>query len=139
MTGREPATAAVAQSPEQIAAALRLAREDGRALRVFTAPWMAAAYGVRGLDRGGNGAGEVVLDCGADAGTALAALRAGWRRIAFSGHAGAGRKLRAIAERAGARLVAPPDPPDLVLRFGDDARARLAALWTGTCKGGQDE
>ena len=138
MTGRAPATA-VAQSPEQIAAALRLAREDGRALRVFTAPWMAAAYGVRGLDGGGDGAGEVVLDCGADAATALAALRAGWRRIAFSGDAGAGRKLRAIAGRAGAQLVAPPDPPDLVLRYGDDARARLAALWTGTGEGGQDE
>lgn len=118
-----PRVTVVAQSPEQIAAALA----TGRRIRILTAPWMAAAYGVRGLAPPDDaaGAGEIALDCGADAGTALAALRAGWKLVAFSGRADAGRKLSGIAAQMGARAIAPPAAPDIALTHGEDAAERL--------------
>ena len=122
-----PLATVVAQSPEQIAAALA----TGRRIRILTAPWMAAAYGVRGLTPPDDAprAGEIALDCGADAGTALAALRAGWKLIAFSGRADARRKLSEIAAQMGARTVAPPAAPDIALAHGEDAAERLRAFF----------
>lgn len=112
----------VAQTPDQIAAARAAAPGLRRPLRVFTAPWMAGAYGILGIE-----AGEAVLDCGADAGAAMAALRSGWTRIAFSGPRPVRRKLADMARKAGATLVDAPETPDIVLAPGDDAAARLRA------------
>lgn len=125
MANRTGPVSAVAQSPDQIAAAAAAARAAGRPVRIFTAPWMAGAWGVCGLAPDGGGMAEVVLDCGADAATALAALRSGWKRIAFNGRADARRKLEDIADRSGAALIEPPERPDVTLRPGDDAKAQL--------------
>ncbi len=51
-----------------------------------------------------------VIDCGADAGIAMAALRIGWRTVRFSGPEKVRRKLADIAAECGARLVA--DEPE---------------------------
>lgn len=112
----------VAQTPDQIAAARAVAPGFPRPLRIFTAPWMAGAYGVLGIE-----AGDAVLDCGADAGAAMAALRSGWTRIAFSGPRPVRRKLADMARKAGAALIDAPEAPDIVLAVGDDAAARLRA------------
>ena len=47
---------------------------------------------------------DAVLDCGADAGAALAALRLGLKRVVFAGHADARARLAAIARDLGAAL-----------------------------------
>ncbi len=47
---------------------------------------------------------EAVLDCGAEAGVALAALRMGFKRVGFSGGAGARAKLEDIARALGAAV-----------------------------------
>jgi hypothetical protein len=55
----------------------------------------------------GDGDIEAAIDCGEDAGTALAALRAGWTRVVFSGPAEVLGKLADIAAQQGARVAAP--------------------------------
>lgn len=121
-----PRVTVTVQSPEQIAAALAA----GRRLRILTAPWMAAAYGVRGLaPPAEGGACETALDCAGDAAAAMAALRAGWKLVAFSGRAGVRRKLAEIAAQMGARVVAPPAAPDIALAHGEDAAERLRAFF----------
>ena len=45
------------------------------------------------------------VDCGARAGLALAALRAGWTTVGFSGPARVAVKLAEIARQLGARIV----------------------------------
>jgi hypothetical protein len=47
---------------------------------------------------------EAVLDCGAEAGVALAALRLGLKRVGFSGNAEARAKLEDIAQKLGASI-----------------------------------
>jgi len=47
---------------------------------------------------------DAVLDCGADAGAALAALRLGLKRVAFAGNDEARARLDAIARALGAAL-----------------------------------
>ena len=121
-----PRVTVTVQSPEQIAAALAA----GRRLRILAAPWMAAAYGVRGLaPPAERGACETALDCAGDAAAAMAALRAGWKLVAFSGRAGVRRKLAEIAAQMGARVVAPPAAPDIALAHGEDAAERLRAFF----------
>ncbi len=46
-----------------------------------------------------------VLDCGAQAGAAMAALRQGVRLIRFTGHRAARARLNALAKKNGARLI----------------------------------
>lgn len=48
---------------------------------------------------------DVVLDCGEEAGTTLAALRRGVRRVRFSGSREAFRRLSGIAAQLDATLV----------------------------------
>lgn len=49
---------------------------------------------------------QAVIDCGDDAGLALAALRAGWGALRFTGAEDVRRRLAAIAAAKGARLLA---------------------------------
>lgn len=95
-------------------AALAAAAEAGVvAVTLQSAPG-AAAYAGAGylkaiVDQAASEHADVdctaVIDCGADAGIAMAALRAGWRTVRFSGPAKVGRKLADIAAECGARLV----------------------------------
>ena len=95
-------------------AALAAAAEAGVALTLQSAPGAAAYAGPGYLkaiaDRAAAEHAGVdvaaVIDCGADAGIAMAALRIGWRTVGFSGPAKVRAKLADIAEQMGARLVA---------------------------------
>jgi len=70
---------------------------------------------------------EAVIDCGDDAGAAMAALRGGWRRLIFSGRADVLVKLVSIAAQTGASVEAAA-PPALDLQDQDDP-ARACADW----------
>lgn len=52
------------------------------------------------------GADEAVIDCGMDAGIAMAALRAGWKRLVFSGDEAMSVKLTDMASQMGATVNA---------------------------------
>ena len=88
--------------------ALEAAREHGQSITLRTAPGAAAYAGVGYLkaviERAG--ADEAIIDCGGDAGVAMAALRAGWKLVMFSGRKDVFVKLAQIAEQQGARVVA---------------------------------
>ncbi len=95
-------------------AALAAAAEARAPLILRTAPG-AAAYAGAGylkavVDRARADApdarAEAAIDCGDDAGLALAALRAGWTALFFSGEEDARRRIAAIAAAQGARLLA---------------------------------
>ncbi len=60
-----------------------------------------------------------VIDCGADPGTALGALRIGWKRLRFSGPGSLREKLTDIAGQRGAALV-DETPDEAVLDLLDD-------------------
>lgn len=67
----------------------------------------------------------LLIDCGDEPGTALAALRAGARRVLVRGVPGVEGALRDIARRLGAELSTRPPSPLLVLAPGEDAAAAL--------------
>ncbi len=95
----------IVHGPDDVAAALA----EGRPETLRTAPWMAAAYGPLVLYEmmAAARAAEVpvVLDCASDADIALAALRVGWKHIAFGGRDDVRRKLADIASQCGAELT----------------------------------
>ena len=89
------------------------AAERGAPVTLRSAPG-AAAYAGAGylkaiVDQAASEHADVavtaVIDCGADAGIAMAALRAGWRTVRFSGPEKVRRKLADIADQCGARLA----------------------------------
>ncbi len=88
----------------------RAALESATAVTLQTAPG-AAAYAGAGylmavIEQAGADKAEAVIDCGEDAGIALAALRGGWKRLLFSGRKEVFIKLAQIAEQQGARVTA---------------------------------
>ncbi|MNC97190.1 hypothetical protein D3C83_147720 [compost metagenome] len=54
---------------------------------------------------------EAVMDCGADPGWALAALRTGFTAVVLGGNRDARARVTAIARRLGARVLAVPPRP----------------------------
>jgi hypothetical protein len=124
-----PATAIVVHDLEQARGALDVAAEAGCAIELRSAPGAAAYAGVGYLRALGAAAGqELLIDCGDDPGIALAALRAGCRRLAFSGAAEVARRLVEIAEQLGAVLMLETTAPEvLALAPEDDAAAALRA------------
>ena len=74
---------------------------------------------------------EAFLDCGSEAGTTLAALRHGFKRVRFTGDAAALQPLREIAQELGAEIETGDAPEALDLLDESDpeaaARAYLAA------------
>ena len=94
-------------------AALAAAAEAGVALTLQSAPGAAAYAGTgylkaiadRAAAEHANVEVTAVIDCGADAGIAMAALRIGWRTVRFSGPAKVRAKLADIAGQMGARLA----------------------------------
>jgi hypothetical protein len=67
-----------------------------------------------------------VLDCGSEAGTTLAALRHGFKRVRFTGHAAALQPLREIALELGAEIETgdAPEALDLLNETDPEAVAR---------------
>ncbi len=89
-------------------AALAAARKNHTAITLQTAPGVAAYAGVGYLmaviEQAGADRCEAVIDCGEDAGLALAALRTGWKKLLFSGRRDVRAKLAQIAEQQGAEV-----------------------------------
>ena len=116
-------------------AALGAAAETGRPVVIASAP-DAGIYAGPGWWRALiEGAREAVpaaqftafLDCGDDAGAAMAAIRAGIEAVVFTGHADVVRRLADIAAQAGASLVTERPAPALDLGdpfFADDDSVR---------------
>ncbi len=117
-------------------AALAAAAEAGVAITLQSAPGAAVYAGVGYLKAIADQAtGEhadidvtATIDCGADAGIAMAALRIGWRTVRFSGPAKVRAKLADIAAQTGARLVADKAPEALDLLDSGDPLAACRAF-----------
>jgi hypothetical protein len=74
-------------------------------------------------------AAAAVLDCADEAGTTLAALRAGIKRVRFTGRDDVRQRLAAIAAQLGAEIESGDALPALdLLDAGDPARACRAYL-----------
>ena len=114
---------------DQARAALAVAEEAGVLVRLRSAPDAACYAGVGYLKALGDEVGhELVIDCGDNAGLAMAALREGCRRLAFSGSAEVAQKLADMAVQIGAELRHETTPPDaLVLSPEGDAQAAVLA------------
>src|SRR5918994_7665639 len=114
---------------DQARAALAAAAEVGCRVELRSAPGAAGYAGVGYLKALGDEIGhELLIDCGDDAGLAMAALRTGCRRIAFSGSAELGRPLAEMAEQSGATVVVEAHAPEVImLQPEDDARVTLRA------------
>ena len=70
---------------------------------------------------------DALLDCGDDAGAAMAAIRAGIPAVVFTGRPDVARRLADIAAQAGATLIAERPRPALDLGdpfFADDGTVR---------------
>ncbi len=114
----------------QARAALAAAEELGLGIELATAPGLAAFAGVGFCVALGELIGRPILvDCGAEPGTALAALRTGARRVLLRGAPAVQGKLADIVAQSGAVLLAEPPTPLLTLAPGEDPAAALAA-WT---------
>jgi hypothetical protein len=116
---------------EQGHAALAAAAELGCAIQLRSAPGAAAYAGVGYLKALGDALGqELMIDCGDDAGIAMAALRTGCRRLGFSGGADLATRLSEMAAQVGAEVVHEASAPAMLeLLPGDDVAARLRERW----------
>lgn len=130
--------ALIVHSFDQARAALRVAQELSKPILLLTAPGDAARMGVDVLrsmvDQAaaevGDAAFEAVIDCGGEPGTAMAALRAGWRDLVFAGDAVVTAKIMDLAHQHGARLRAGPPPARDLGDSRDPERALRAWLCT---------
>ena len=113
----------------QAEAALEAAEELRCAIWLRSAPDAAAYAGVGYLKALSELVGhEVVVDCGEDAGIAMAALRTDCRRLAFSGPATVSQRLAEMAAELGAWYRHEAEgPPVLCLSPDDDVRSRCRA------------
>ena len=98
---------------EHARAALAAALEADVAVTLRSAPGAAAYAGTGYLKAIADAATDDypdarvtwVIDCGADAGTALGALRIGWKKLRFSGTASGREKLTDIAAQRDATVT----------------------------------
>ena len=112
---------------------LRAAEEAGAQIQLRSAPGAALSAGVGFLHALGEAVGqELLIDCDDDAGLAMAALRAGCRKLVFSGTDDQRQRLSQMATRYRAKIRGPADrsPPCLALSPDDDATALQAWLDT---------
>ena len=131
----------IVHGPDHIEAAFSAAEASGRALCVLVAAWAGAAYGPLYLAAAVDAARarhpqaevRIALDCADDAGAAMAALRCGWRRLAFGGRADVRARIAGMAEAQGARLIESHRGPVLDLA-GEAAPEAALARWLADCK-----
>ena len=105
--------AVIVHSLDHASAAIAASAERQIPVILCTAPGAAAFAGVEYLAAMvGKASGEhpgqdvdAAIDCGADAGTAQAALRAGWKIVLYRGRPDLARKLQSIAETYQARVI----------------------------------
>jgi hypothetical protein len=126
----------VVHDREQAEAALAAAAELGCAIWLRSAPDAAAYAGVGYLKALGELVGhEIVVDCGDDPGLAMAALRTGCLRLAFSGPAAVSQRLGEMAAEAGAWYRHETRAPRVLwLSPDDNVRSRCRAWLLDTCR-----
>ena len=132
MTQTGPRPRIIVHNADHARAALGAADRRGLAITLQSPPdaaaYMGAAYfqEVIALARDDHPGAEAtaVLDCGAEPGLALAALRAGIEAVIFTGNKDSGSILADIPRQLGARLEA-RDRPALDLLAADDIEAAL--------------
>jgi hypothetical protein len=108
---------------------LDLARSRGAGATLVTAPESAGFAGVGFWRAVEQALGHpVVVDCGEDAGLAMAALREGSRDLLFTGPEAVAAKLASMAGQLGGRVRRGLDGPVLELLAEDDPARRLADL-----------
>ncbi|MGI9485135.1 MAG: hypothetical protein ACR2RF_04465 [Geminicoccaceae bacterium] len=110
----------------QAKAVMCAARGANADVQLRSAPGAAAFAGVGYLKALGDTIDhELLIDCGDDAGLVMAALRAGCRKLLFSGPADQERQLRQMAEQSHALLRGRTDqsPPCLALLPDEDGDA----------------
>jgi hypothetical protein len=133
--GPETAPVIIIHSLTHAVAALNAAAEAGRPVILASAPDAGIYAGpgwfgeLIGASRGAVPAARfsAILDCGDDAGSAMAAVRAGIDAIVFTGRADVAARIGDIAAQAGARLLTarPAAILDLgVSFFADDESVR---------------
>ena len=112
---------------EQGRAALATAEELGRSIQLRSAPGAVAYAGVGYLKALGDALGEeLTIDCGDDAGIAMAALRTGCRRLSFSGTEDLAERLSEMADQLDAVVVHETTAPAMLeLLPGEDVAALL--------------
>lgn len=129
--------AIIFHSLDHARAALGAARKAGVEVCLLTAPGAARYAGTDHLKKIADLAlaefdGEapaVLIDCGENAGSAMSALRAGWKALVFAGEPGVRRKIASMADQCGARLVdRPAEALDLLDETDPDAACRR---WLG--------
>ena len=137
MPDREP-VAIVIHSLAQAVAALSAAAEAGRPVVIASAPDAGINAGPGWFREVLHGAHKAVpmaqfsslLDCGDDAGAAMAALRAGLEAIVFTGPAEVAARLNDILAQAGARLQSAPVSTATSVRTPTTTRRRTSRVTT---------
>lgn len=126
--------AIVVHSLDHAVAALRAAAAADCAVTLVSAPeagiyagagWFAALVALAG-DAVPAARFRGVLDCGDDAGAAMAAIRAGVATVVFTGPADTAGRLAEIAAASGGDLVT--ERPDIALDLGDQPFADAETL-----------
>ncbi|MBV9018302.1 MAG: class II fructose-bisphosphate aldolase [Alphaproteobacteria bacterium] len=131
--GEKP-PAVIIHSLTQAVAALNAAAEARRPVVLLSAPDAGVYAGAAWFREVTRAAREAVpkaecsaiLDCGNDAGAAMAAIRAGVNTIVFAGRADAARRLADIAAQNGAELLT--ERPAAILDLGASFFATAEAL-----------
>jgi len=127
----------VIHSLDEARAALGAARAAGCRVTLASAPaaggyagpgWFKAVCDLA-AEEAGHADFAAILDCGEEAGTVLAALRAGLRRVRFTGAAAAAERLADIAAQYGAVIELGAAPPALDLADAADPEAACRAFF----------
>ncbi len=103
-TSRSLPPAILVETLAQAGRAMAVARRLQRAVLLLTAPGAQASLGPAYLLEMMRqaGADRALIDCGQDAGTALLALRLGWRDLYLAGPQDTAARVAAIAKASGA-------------------------------------
>lgn len=129
----------IVRTPAEATAAVRAAAALGVTVTLVSAPGAGAYVGpdwFAALVRQAafacpNATVTAAIDCADEAGTALAALRAGYRHIVFAGHADAEARLAEIAAQVGA-VIERPGAPALDLLAVRDPEAACRTYLAGS-------
>lgn len=99
------------------------------------APWFAGIVALAAAEAPGCEISSV-LDCGDQPGTVLAALRAGIRRVRFTGAEETAIRLAEIAAHTGATIEGPAETPALDLLDARDPETACRSYLAGNAAGG---
>ncbi len=124
--GRPKARLVIVHHAKQVRLTCAVAACSNNQPVLLTPPGAAAHAGVAYLKElvGGAQSLEAIIDCGDDAGLAMAAIRAGWRDLHLCGDPEITAKIGDMLSQVGGRLHRSLPPP-LDLGSADDPEAEL--------------